>query len=609
MKDNIVSSGSARQLSLHFDQFSKEKTIDLLERILIGDVEGLSIISGLSKKKVFRLIQKNCEDESGFKERKVLRTSEARRLKQDLLMLFSKEAATSMGRNKILASAPTPIKAKILGRLEICQTGKSIYDELRRNENLQKLRDVLVGISLKQHTNKHTLGLIKSETLQYFISRNPMIKAAQIILERFDDTLTLTMFLKGIDKESLHTIIKDLEEIEDLRVKDAEAIISDAQLLINEKFHKGGITEEKARQVIEDKIFEIVSSLKMNWEEENDLRKAALETLSLPFEFEVVATRGLIERWKQRQSKEQAEKLEKIEASLKKFREMVRKTVESVILLDQMLAIATVMDKYGLTIPKIGSDGIALSGSYNIFLLKENLEGIIEDVKPVSYSLGKTQTVSKEEPRNVVILTGANSGGKTTLLTTLATIHILTLLGLPVPCERADVVPLPIYLFRRRITKKIGSLEQALKALIPVFADRQRKLVLMDEFEALTEPGAAGRILATLINRSAASSSLVLLVTHLARETLPHVKLPVRVDGIEAIGLDKKGELIVDRQPRFNHVGSSTPKFIIEKLSRSTKKKRVKTLYGEVLKSLEAKSDGAVQTPINLPWISDKTVE
>ena len=132
--------------------------------------------------------------------------------------------------------------------------------------------------------------------------------------------------------------------------------------------------------------------------------------------------------------------------------------------------------------------------------------------------------------------------------------------------------------------------------------------MLLDEFEALTEPGAAGRILAAIINRSATSSSLTLIVTHLSMETLPYVKMPIRVDGIEAKGIDEKGEMIVVRQPRFNHVGSSTPKFIIKKLSRTEKKKGVKTLYEEVLLSLEGESNRSVQTPLNLPWISEESI-
>ena len=203
------------------------------------------------------------------------------------------------------------------------------------------------------------------------------------------------------------------------------------------------------------------------------------------------------------------------------------------------------------------------------------------------------------------MLTGANSGGKTTLLTTLASIHILTLLGLPVPCERAEVAPIPIYLFRRRVTRKIGSLEQALSSLIPVFADRHRKLVLMDEFEALTEPGAAGRILGRDNERgSNEQQSPSPRDAPCSGDTSPREASNQGL-GREAEGLDKDGELIVDRQPKFNHIGSSTPKLIIMKLSKAAKTND-KALYGDILNSLTGESSIPVQAPLSPPWLSNE---
>ena len=108
-----------------------------------------------------------------------------------------------------------------------------------------------------------------------------------------------------------------------------------------------------------------------------------------------------------------------------------------------------------------------------------------------------------------------------------------------------------------------------------------------------------------MINRAATTSSLFLLVSHLAYETLPHVKFPVRVDGIEASGLDDKGDLLVDRQPRFDHIGSSTPKLIIMKLSKRSKTDAVKKLYDEVLSSLEGEGGAPVQAPIAFPWATE----
>jgi dsDNA-specific endonuclease/ATPase MutS2 len=422
------------------------------------------------------------------------------------------------------------------------------------------------------------------------------------ILNKFGGIQSITDYLSDIDDKILGKIITIVNEAEDFEVKDAEALIYDSEIEINDQLEKGSVDEEKARRIIEDQLINLASILKMDWEEDTDLRRAALEKVSLPFEFDKIIIRKLVDKLKQRQSKEFDNKIKEIEITLKKYKVIVKQTVEKAVILDQMIAIASTMNKYGMTIPMIAEEGVNFTSGRNIFLLEDIPDKVDRKVQPVNYHIGKSQITNKKDSGNVVLLTGANSGGKTTILTTLATIHILTILGLPVPCDKAEIAPMPLYLFRRRMTKKIGSLEQALRSLIPVFADPKKKLILIDEFEALTESGAAGGILASLINRSAVSSRLVLLITHLARETLPYVKLPIRVDGIEATGLDESGQLIVDRQPKFNHVGSSTPKFIIEKLSRRAKQKKVKVLYGEILSSLESDTINSFQTRINLPW-------
>lgn len=587
-------------------QFSEEKTNNIIGMIRIGDINGLVKVAGVSKKKASQLIHQFNEDKSCIKERKVFQTSDTRKLKQNLLLLFSEEASSQITKTKILSFTPALDSQIIHKRLSLCQTGKEIFNELKMQGKLNEVKNILANISLQSSIKQKTFGLEASDNIQYFISRNQIINAFHIMLEKCNKTQTLVTFFNDINKKDIEKIMKILEELKGFEIQDAEAIIYDAEILLNQQLKKGMVDAQKIRQIVEDNVVEIASTLNMNWEEETDLGKAALEQLSMPVEFDRVKISRVIERWNQRQNEEYTTKLSNIETSLKGYWNLVEQIVEKIILLDQILATASMMEKYSLIIPSIGKGGIGFINGRNIFLIKEGFEGNIEKVQPVSYSLGKTQSINIATPKNVAMLTGANSGGKTTLLTTLATISILTLLGLPVPSEKAEVTPMPIYLFRRRMTRKIGSLEQALRSLIPIFASKERKIVLMDEFEALTEPGAAGKIIATLINRAATSNNLVLLVTHLAQETLPHVKLPIRVDGIEASGLDKTGDLIVIRQPKFNHMGSSTPKFIIEKLKKSTKKKRVQSLYDEILSSLEGESKTSSQTPLNLPWIFEE---
>jgi len=595
---------SAR-LGIDLQTLSEEKVRDLLGRVRVADIDGFAEIAATENRKAHKLVRAYTEKASGAQERKALRTADARKLSRDILSLFSEQASSKLAKNRFSLLAPALDRETIQSRLNACLVGADILRELQQSGRRDELGALLAEVSFDSPSGKKQSSRPQSDTLDYFMSRRRMIRVTRSILTSFEAIGTLSSFFSGMDRKALENVMKTLDEYESKEVKDAEGVLSDAEVLINQKLRKGRIDEERARRIVEEQVEEVVGALRMNSEEVDEVRRAALEGMSIPFEFERTGRRRVIERWEGRQKEERAAKLARTESFLKQHWAVVDDAVERVISLDQILAAASLMERYILTIPAIGNDGIAFVGGRNLFLMRDQLQGGSRAVQSVSYALGRTRSMKMEvaKPRNVVMLTGANSGGKTTLLTTLASVHVLTLLGLPVPCEKAEVTPMPIYLFRRRVTRKIGSLEQALSSLIPVFADRHRKLVLMDEFEALTEPGAAGRILAGIVNAVATSSSLLLLVTHLARETLPHVKLPIRVDGIEAEGLDKDGELIVDRQPKFNHIGSSTPKLIIMKLSKSARKDD-KALYGDILSSLEGESSMPVQTPLSLPWLS-----
>jgi hypothetical protein len=270
-----------------------------------------------------------------------------------------------------------------------------------------------------------------------------------------------------------------------------EAVLDDAELVINEDLRKERVDADSARRTVEARLEEVVSTLSMNAAEEEGLRRAALEGLHIPFEFEKGALLDVVRRWKERREDERAERIARVEASLKQHLDLIELVDSKVMEMERALAIAKAMRLYSMNVPVLGEEGEGFTGGRNPFLVRESVGRGDREVLPVSYSLGRALTVQVAKPRNVAVLTGANSGGKTTLLTTLASVHILTLFGLPVPCVMAEVVPLPVYLFRKRVTRRIGSLEHALSSLIPVFGDRRRKLVLIDEFEALTEPGAA----------------------------------------------------------------------------------------------------------------------
>ena len=114
--------------------------------------------------------------------------------------------------------------------------------------------------------------------------------------------------------------------------------------------------------------------------------------------------------------------------------------------------------------------------------------------------------------------------------------------------------------------------------------NEKRKLVLADELEAITEPGASARIIACMLDELNRRDCVAVFVSHLAEDVRRYVKTPVRVDGIAAEGLDENNNLRVSRSPRYNYLAKSTPELILDRLVRSTEG-REREFYARLLAS------------------------
>lgn len=240
----------------------------------------------------------------------------------------------------------------------------------------------------------------------------------------------------------------------------------------------------------------------------------------------------------------------------------LRKELSRVHELDFLLAVRSFTE--GFVFPEFG-EGLGFVNGRHLF---------IENPQPVSYTVGRALELAGTAGERVVILTGANSGGKTSLLELITQVSVLAHMGLPVPAEKAVVEPLDeIFFFRRkRSAYGAGAFETALRSFVRALRGKGRKLILIDEFEAITEPGAAVRIIGELLKIAHEKGFYVVIVSHLGEDLKKELPF-ARVDGIEAKGLDEKLNLIVDRQPKFGRLGRSTPELIVERLA---KKKRGK---------------------------------
>ncbi len=239
--------------------------------------------------------------------------------------------------------------------------------------------------------------------------------------------------------------------------------------------------------------------------------------------------------------------------------ELIEQLCEEIYSLDEILGIVKFANDNKAVMPKI-SDVLFFKGAKNLLL---------NNSAAITYSLG-----GEIERRKISMLTGANSGGKTTLLKTILHIQILAQSGLPVCAESCEfpVFDEIYFLSKHTGTLSAGAFESTLKAIAKILISKSKKLVLMDELEAITEPGAAAKMISAIFEILIENDDFAVIVTHLSDEILKHVSKDVRVDGIEATGLDEQLNLIVDRQPKFNKIGKSTPELIVERLYKLSDK-------------------------------------
>jgi dsDNA-specific endonuclease/ATPase MutS2 len=245
-------------------------------------------------------------------------------------------------------------------------------------------------------------------------------------------------------------------------------------------------------------------------------------------------------------------------ADLADQREGARQLVRDALELDVELAIARFAREYECVMPEFVTDdaadgvGFAIEGGRSP-LLDEPLKRI----DPVDY-----------EVSGVALLSGVNSGGKTSTLDLVASVVILAHMGLPVPAERVRLRRFDDlhYHAKTQGTLDAGAFESTVREFADLAEGGDGSLVLVDELESITEPGASAKIIAGILEALSENGATAVFVSHLADEIREMAEFAVTVDGIEAVGL-VDGKLEVNRSPVKDHLARSTPELIVEKLA------------------------------------------
>ncbi|MFB6094112.1 MAG: helix-hairpin-helix domain-containing protein [Halanaeroarchaeum sp.] len=426
--------------------------------------------------------------------------------------------------------------------------------------------------------------IVPERTLAFYATNRETIRAA-IAVHRAAD-LETDLDLDALDRalgnlETDGTVAGD-DELERLStaVDDLDAAVATAESVANDRLkaaieerdvtiegsdllslvERGAGVDSLLSRELADEYDEAVASAREHCIDALDLaedeaeiaRRAFPDAPTYPVEHDEEAVSRLRESLVAERDRRAAERKRVLAADLSDRREAVTDLVRRALDLDVEYAIARFARDFDCTLPERGGRGFAIEGGRSP-LLEED----VVDVEPVDYAVD-----------GVAVLSGVNSGGKTATLDLVALVTVLAHMGMPVPADAARVPAVEelAYHAKSQGTLDAGAFESTLRDFAAIADDAANELVLVDELESITEPGASARIVAGILEELVAAEASAVFVSHLAGEIRDACAVEITVDGIRALGLED-GELVVDRSPRKDHLARSTPELIVEKLA------------------------------------------
>lgn len=471
---------------------------------------------------------------------------------------------------------PEDVEIEIIPDLETCEEWKIVPEnEINQaSRNLQVIECSIQVTGIIRDTGMIFLQEVDNSTL------NKLGKAICMIDENGDvragtdpEVDRLAVILEGIDAAvgSANTFAN--EELSNA-LKESQLVLSGQDMLrmMHDNAELKSVLENQLRHnyvsVVEKARKNICTNLCLQKKEIFFLDDLFPQTISHPVEADRTQVTVLKQYVKEKIAKRKMEHKRQVARSLVDLRDTIRKMVKEVLEFDVGFTIGCFSSEYGLSLPRIiEGTGLGLKNAENLFLRYRH-----GTVVPINYAVGDTSFSHKDDVSRIVLLSGVNSGGKTSLLELLAQCIILAHMGFPVPAAAMEVgLTDGLYYFAKsKGTLDAGAFETTLVDF-SVVVDSSGKIVLVDELESITEPGASAKIISGILEMLFENeNSLAVFVSHLSGLIMEHTQSNVRVDGIEAKGLDSDLNLIVDRTPRYNYVARSTPELIVERLLRKT---------------------------------------
>jgi DNA mismatch repair protein MutS2 len=202
---------------------------------------------------------------------------------------------------------------------------------------------------------------------------------------------------------------------------------------------------------------------------------------------------------------------------------MIRKVIDefeqefrTVVYMDVLSSIGRFADKLEMEIPAV-TDSLRIhldSARHPLLQLSLGKADIPRTIVPLDIHLGGEQTV--------MVVTGANAGGKTITIKTIGLIILMALSGMPVPAASSSAIPFVSNLLvdigdEQSIENNLSTFSAHMSNISHILKNREPDtVVLIDELGTGTDPDEGAALACAILRKVQESGALIFATTHLS---------------------------------------------------------------------------------------------
>lgn len=201
---------------------------------------------------------------------------------------------------------------------------------------------------------------------------------------------------------------------------------------------------------------------------------------------------------------------------IREFIDKIENEYQIVVYFDTLNCISSFAETLQMQIPLLNKDGTIkiFNAKHPLLFLSYKRASYTRDVVPLNVSLGGEKTV--------MVITGANAGGKTLAIKTVGLLLLMAMSGIPVPADSSSCFPIVDNVLvdigdEQSIETNLSTFSAHIKNISTIIEKAAEKtVVLIDEIGKGTDPDEGAALACAILNELRIKGCLVFATTHLS---------------------------------------------------------------------------------------------